>query len=52
MRIYNAGLPDDAPLRYPPGVDLTPPTPATRADIRRLNSKFSSLVDPSFINIS
>ena len=52
MRIYNAGIADDAPLRYPPGVDLTPPAPVTRADIRKLKSKFFLLTDLSFINIS
>ena len=52
MRIYNVSLPDNVPLLYPLGVVLTPPIPVTRADTRRLNSKFSSLVDPSLINIS
>ena len=52
MKLYNAGLSDDDPLRYPPTVNLTTPIPVTRAGIRKLTSKFSSLVDPNSINIS
>jgi len=42
----------NAPLHYSSTVDLGVPIPVTHANIRRLNSKFSSLVDLNIINIS